>query len=71
MGKSIKGEKLTPETLTKPIVQTCIESTIVVDKHKIVFVLPNNEKAYYEQIKERRAKLVEQSPVLEGNITYP
>lgn len=71
MGKSIKGEKLTPETLTKPIVQTCIESIIVVDKHNIVFVLPNNEKANYELIKERRAKLVEQSPVLEGNITYP
>ena len=41
MGKSIKGEKLTPETLTKPIVQTCIESIIVIDKHNIVFVLPN------------------------------
>ena len=70
MGKSIKGEKLTPETLTKPIVQTCIESIIVVDKHSIVFVLPNNEKANYELIKERRAKLVEHTPVLEGNITY-
>lgn len=71
MGKSIKGEKLTSETLTKPIVQTCIESIIVVDKHNIVFVLPNNEKANYELIKERRAKLVEHTPVLEGNITYP
>lgn len=71
MGKSIKGEKLTSETPTKPIVQTCIESIIVVDKHNIVFVLPNNEKANYELIKERRAKLVEHTPVLEGNITYP
>ena len=57
--------------ITKPIVQTCIESIIVVDKHNIVFVLPNNEKANYELIKERRAKLVEHTPVLEGNITYP
>lgn len=71
MGKSINGEKLTPETLTKPIVQTCIESIIVVDKHNIVFVLPNNEKANYELIKERREKLVEHTPILEGNITYP
>lgn len=71
ISKSIKGEKLTPETLTKPIVQTCIESIIVVDKHNIVFVLPNNEEANYELIKERRAKLVEHTPVLEGNITYP
>ena len=71
MGKSIKGEKLTPEILTKPIVQTCIESIIVVDKHNIVFVLPNNEKANYELIKERRVKLVEHTPVLESNITYP
>ena len=71
MGKSIKGEKLTPETLTKPIVQTCIESIIVVDKHNIVFVLPNKEKDNYELIKERRAKLVEHTPILEGNITYP
>lgn len=30
-----------------------------------------NEKANYELIKERRAKLVEHAPVLEGNITYP
>lgn len=71
MGKSIKGEKLTPETLTKLIVQTCIKSIIDVDKHNIVFVLPNNERANYELIKERRAKLVEHTPVLEGNITYP
>lgn len=71
MGKSIKGEKLTPEALTKPIVKTCIESLIVDDKHNIVFVLPNNEKANYELIKDRRAKLVENTPVLEGNIAYP
>ena len=71
MGESIKGEKLIPETLTEPIVQTCIESIIVVDKHNIVFVVPNNEKANYEPIKERRAKLVEHTPVFEGNITYP
>lgn len=47
MVKSIQGEKLTPETLIKPIVQTCIESIIVVDKHNIVFVVPNNENANY------------------------
>ena len=34
-------------------------------------VLPNNEEANYELIKKRRAKLVEQFPVLEDNITYP
>lgn len=71
MGKSLNGEKLTGQTLTKPIVQTCIESIIVIDKHNIVFVLPNNEKANYELIKERRESLVQHTPVLEGNVTYP
>lgn len=66
MGKSLNGEKLTDQTLTKPIVQTCIESIIVIDKYNILFVLPNNEKANFQLIKERRERLVQHTPVLEG-----
>lgn len=71
MGKSLNGKKLTGQILTKPIVQTCIESIIVIDKHNIVFVLSNNEKANYQLIKERRESLVQHTPIMEGIVTYP
>lgn len=58
-----------PETLTKPIVNTCLQAIIVVNRHELVFVLPNNEKANYLYIKEKRANLVQHTPLLEGDVT--
>jgi len=69
MSKNIGGQRLTVETLTKPIVNTCLQAIIVVNRHELVFVLPNNEKANYLYIKEKRASLVQHTPLLEGDVT--
>lgn len=45
MSKNIGGQRLTAETLTKPIVNTCLQVIIVVNIHVLVFVLPNNENS--------------------------
>lgn len=45
------------------------KAIIVVNRHELVFVLPNNEKANYRYIKEKRASLVEHTPLLEGDWT--
>lgn len=71
IGKSVSEGRLTAQTLTKPIVQTCLETIIVVDKHNLVFVLPNNERANYQFIKDKRERLVEHSPILEGDVEFP
>ena len=39
MSKNIGGQRLTVETLTKPIVNTCLQAIIVVNRHELVFVL--------------------------------
>lgn len=69
MSKNIGGQRLTIETLTKPIVNTCLQAIIVVNKHELVFAFPNNEKANYRSIKEQRTSLVEHTPLLEEDVT--
>ena len=69
MSKNIGGQRLTVETLSKPIVNTCLQAIIVFNRHELVFVLPNNEKANYLYIKEKRASLVQHTPLLEGDVT--
>ena len=53
MSKNIGGQRLTAETLTKPIVNTCLQAIIVVNRHELVFVLPNNENPTSATSKKR------------------
>ena len=68
MGETLKGEKLTPETLTKPIVDAFIQSIIVINKREVVFVLPNSEKANYIAIKEKRHDLINKEIIDDGDV---
>ena len=43
--KNMGGQRLTVETFTKPIVNTCTQAIIVANRHVLVFVLPNNENS--------------------------
>ncbi len=45
MSKNIGGQRLTAETLTKPIVNTCPQAIIVANRHVLVFVVQNNENS--------------------------
>lgn len=45
MSKNMGGQRLTVETFNKPIVNTCLQVIIVVNRHVLVFVLPNNENS--------------------------
>lgn len=45
ISKNMGGQRLTVETFTKPIVNTCPQAIIVVNRHELVFVLPNNENS--------------------------
>lgn len=69
MSKNIGCQRLIVETPTKPIVNTCLQAIIVVNRHEQLFFLPNNEKANYHYIKEQWASLVEHTPLLEGDVT--
>ena len=66
MGNMLRGQEVTPETITKPIVETFIQSIIVVNKHELVFVLPGEEKANYQFIKEHRKELANKGKIIEG-----
>ena len=68
MGETLKGEKLTPDKLTKPIVETFIQAIIVNSKTDIVFVLPNSEKLNYQSIKDKRYELVDREAIIDGNV---
>lgn len=52
MGELLKGQKLTPETLTKSIIDTFVQSIIVLNRKELVFVLPGEEKFNYHVIKK-------------------
>lgn len=65
MSKNIGCQRLTVETPTKPIVNTCLQAIIVVNRHELVFFLPSNVKGNYRYIKEQRTSLVENTPLLE------
>lgn len=71
MSEILNGESITPETLTKTIMQTCIQSIIVIDKQEIVFAIPSEEKANYLIIKERRHELIKNPPIIEGKVIHP
>ena len=68
MGETLKGEKLTPDKLTKPIVETFIQAIMVNSKTDIVFVLPNSEKLNYQSIKDKRYELVDREAIIDGNV---
>lgn len=68
MGELLKGQKLTPETITKSIVDTFIQSIIVLNRKELVFVLPSEEKVNYHIIKGKRFELIEHPSIIEGNI---
>ena len=68
MSKNIGGQRLAAETLIKPIVNTCLQAIIVVNRHELVFVLPNN-KTQIPLHQRKRASLVEHTPLLEGDWT--
>lgn len=53
MGELLKGQKLTLETLTKSIIDTFVQSIIVLNRKELVFVLPVEEKFNYHVIKEK------------------
>lgn len=53
MSKNIDGQRLTAETITKPIINTCLQAIIVVNRHELVFVLPNNENSTSATSKKR------------------
>ncbi|MDY2727902.1 MAG: hypothetical protein SOV26_02705 [Candidatus Onthovivens sp.] len=53
MGELLKGQKLTPETLTKSIIDTFVQSIIVLNRKELVFVLPGEDKFNYHVIKEK------------------
>ena len=71
MTEILNGESITSETLTKTIMQACIQSIIVINKHEIVFVIPSEEKANYLTIKERRHELIKNPPIIEGKVIHP
>ena len=68
MGELLKGQKLTPETITKSIIDTFIQSIIVLNRKELVFVLPSEEKVNYHVIKEKRFELIEHPSIIEGNV---
>lgn len=53
MGELLKGQKITSETLTKSIIDTFVQSIIVLNRKKLVFVLHGEEKFNYHVIKEK------------------
>ena len=68
MGELLKGQKLTPETLTISIIDTFVQSIIVLNRKELVFVLPGEEKFNYHVIKEKWFELIEHPSIIEGNV---
>ena len=69
IGDAFRGRLLTPDSLTKSTVEAFIQAIIVVNKNELVFVLPGEEKANYQQIKEARTELINRTKIIDGEVT--
>lgn len=54
--------------LTKTVIDTFIQAIVVVNKYRVVFALPNGEKANRQDIKAKKEYWLSTSPFLK--ITY-
>ena len=66
MKEVLEKEEITPDMLSKTIVQTFIQNIIVVDKTHAVIVLATGTAKSNKEISENRKTIIDKVPLLEG-----
>ena len=66
----LKNKEFAPEMLSKEIIEAFIQNIIVINRNDIVIVLAT-AKASYHDIRDKRAELIAQEPILQGDVNLP
>ena len=68
MKKTLSIEELTPDLITKQIIDTFISKIIVIKREEIVIVINGPTQADAKYLKEHRKTIVNNKPLLQGDI---
>lgn len=71
MKKALSIKELTPELLTKQIVDAFIAKVIIINRKEIVICLNGNNQFDAKYIKENRKAIVKQKSILDGEVDLP
>ena len=71
MKKALSIKELTPELLTKQIVDAFIAKVIIISRKEIVICLNGNNQFDAKYIKENRRSIVKQKSILDGEVDLP